>query len=404
MPTDRIRTLIGLYFNETINDAEIRELSRWVTKHASDEELATLLQDCWSQHHPNVIMPEMASQNIISSILNPVLTTEGSSIISLPPATANSNTKIVWLKRISVAASIIIVFTIGYFKFTTPSMPHIEEVASLSSISEIKPGGQKALLTLSDGSQIILDSASNGLLTQQGNTKVIKLANGKLQYASSAVSSGEVLYNTMSTPPGGQYQLVLPDQSRVWLNASSSVRYPTSFLGKERMVQITGEAYFEVAKNATQPFIVKTARGQEVRVLGTHFNINEYSDEPEVKTSLLEGSIRLTKDKKNVLLTPGNQAHVNTAGEIKIVANADMEEAIAWKNGSFQFNSADIHTVMRQAARWYNIEVEYKGIPANENRFTGKIPMSVNLSRLLKWMEWSDIRFELKGKKLIIFQ
>ena len=206
----------------------------------------------------------------------------------------------------------------------------------------------------------------------------------------------------MSTPAGGQYQLTLPDGSKIWLNASSSIHYPTAFLEKERTVTITGEAYFEIAKDANKPFIVKMYNGAEVKVLGTHFNIKAYTDEEEIKTTLLEGSINIFNGLKNSLLVPGNQAKMDKSGVIKVQANADLEEAVAWKNGNFQFTSADVTTVLRQAARWYNIEVVYAGNPSTENKFTGKIPMSVNLSRLLKWLEYSDVHFKLDKKKLIV--
>ena len=401
MLPERLQVLMELYFEKSINEVELQELSQWVTIHANDETLLQLLEQRWHKHQTLNTLSHAESERIIADILTP---SSSKQIISSGVNVIPINTKVIWLKRIAVAASVLIIFSIGYFNLKpTTIAPATNIVVSVPTNKNDKmPGGQKALLTLSDGSQIILDSASNGLLSQQGGTKVIKLANGQLKYAANSLGNTETVYNTMSTPAGGQYQITLPDGSKVWLNASSSIHYPTAFLEKERRVTITGEAYFEIAKNANKPFIVKVYNGAEVKVLGTHFNVKSYADEDEIQTTLLEGSINIYNGLKNNLLVPGNQAKIDKSGVIKVQADADLEEVVAWKNGNFQFNSADIKSVLRQAARWYNIEVVYLGKPSTENRFTGKIPMSVNLSRLLKWLEYSDIHFKLDGKKLIV--
>jgi len=401
MLPERLQILMELYFDKSINEVELHELSQWVTIHANDETLLQLLEQQWHKHQALHTLSDAESERIIADILTPSsskqITPSGNNVISI-------NTRVIWLKRIAVAASVLIIFSIGYYKLKPSNIsPSTNSIVTVPvNKSDIPPGGQKALLTLSDGSQIILDSASNGLLSQQGGSKVIKLANGQLQYAATTLGGTEIVYNTMTTPAGGQYQLTLPDGSKVWLNASSSIHYPTAFLEKERRVTITGEAYFEIAKNANKPFIVSIYNGAEVKVLGTHFNIKAYTDEDEIKTTLLEGSINIYNGLKNNFLLPGNQAKIDKSGAIKVQADADLEEAVAWKNGNFQFNSADVAAVLRQAARWYNIEVVYAGKPSTENRFTGKIPMSVNLSRLLKWLEYSDVHFKLDGKKLIV--
>ena len=403
MLPERLQILMGLYFDKTINEVQLHELSQWVTIHSNDEELIQLLAQQWHNHQADATISDLESDRIISAIL----TSSSATQITAPENNVISiRTKVKWLKRLAVAASILIIFSVGYFKLKpTNSLPPTNIIAKGTPVkNDIIPGGQKAILTLSDGSQIVLDSASNGLLSQQGGTKVIKLANGQLEYAANAGSGTEMVYNTMSTPAGGQYQLTLPDGSKVWLNASSSIHYPTAFTQNERRVTITGEAYFEIAKDANKPFIVKVYNGAEVKVLGTHFNIKAYTDEEEIKTTLLEGSINIYSGLKNNLLVPGNQAIIDKSSAMKMQANADLEEAVAWKNGNFQFTGADVTTVLRQAARWYNIEVVYAGKPSTENKFTGKIPMSVNLSRLLKWLEYSDVHFKLEGKKLIVTQ
>lgn len=401
MLPERLQILIELYFDKTINEVELHELSQWVTLHAADEKLLQLLQQRWYKQQALNTLSKAESERIIAAILTPLSSTQ---IIPFPNNRVTGNAKTTWLKRIAVAASLLIILSVGYFVLRpTHVSPSTNSIATINANkNDIMPGGQKALLTLSDGTQIVLDSASNGLLSKQGGTKVIKLANGQVEYTASNLGSIETLYNTMSTPAGGQYQLTLPDGSKVWLNASSSIHYPTAFLEKERRVTITGEAYFEIAKDASKPFIVKIYNGAEVKVLGTHFNIKAYTDEDEIKTTLLEGSINISTGLKNNLLVPGNQAKIDKSGVLKVEANADLEEAVSWKNGNFQFNSADVTSVLRQAARWYDIEIVYSGKPSTENRFTGKIPITVNLSRFLKWLEYSDVHFKLDGKKLIV--
>lgn len=271
--------------------------------------------------------------------------------------------------------------------------------------NDIAPGGNKATLTLGNGSVIILDSAHVGELFTQGKTKIIKQDSGRIAYKPVAGISVEVSYNTLTTPRGGQYQLMLPDGSMVWLNAASSIRYPTVFTGNRREVEINGEAYFEIAKDPRKPFIVNVAGNASVEVLGTHFNINAYNDEAFVRTTLLEGSIKMfmlqAKDQQ-VILTPGDQALFDMHDkEIKTIKNADIEQAVAWKNGRFQFKSADIESLMRQVARWYDIEVLYTGVKTND-RFSGKISRSATLTELLQILATSHVHFKLEGRTLTV--
>ena len=232
-------------------------------------------------------------------------------------------------------------------------------IAVTPKTEDIAPGGDKAILTLADGTKVVLDTAGNGAITRQGNVTVIKL-NGQLAYQPSTLTSTSTLtYNTISTPRGGQYQLVLADGSKVWLNAASSLRFPTAFAGKERRVEVTGEAYFEVAHDAAMPFIVQ--RGEaEVKVLGTHFNINGYEDEPSLKITLLEGKVRVSSRDQTAVLKPGQQAQLQTTNsKLQTTNQVDIDEVVAWKNGLFQFEQADIKTIMRQVARWYNVDVVF---------------------------------------------
>ena len=265
---------------------------------------------------------------------------------------------------------------------------------------DVAPGGDKAILTLGDGTRVVLDTAGNGALTKQGNVTVIKL-NGQLAYNKQETASTEVLYNTITTPRAGQYQLVLADGTKVWLNAESSLRFPTAFVGKERKVALTGEGYFEVAHNEKQPFVVQ--RGDaEVQVLGTHFNVNGYTDEPSLKITLLEGRVLVKKSQELVYLNPGQQAVVQPGQqEIRVDYDVDTEEVTAWKNGLFVFNNTPLETIMKQLQRWYDVEVVYQGeIP--KDRFNGSISRDNNLSEVLKVLEYSNVKFSVQGKTITV--
>ena len=273
------------------------------------------------------------------------------------------------------------------------------EVTAGHRKNEIVPGGNKAILTLADGSTVILDDAKNGVLAQQGDTKVIKLNGGKLNYDASA-GANEVLYNTISTPRGGKYQIELPDGSQVWLNAESSLRFPTAFIGKERKVEISGEAYFEITKNKAMPFTVR-AQDADVVVLGTHFNIMAYTNETSLKTTLLEGSVKFIKNRIVNILKPGQQSQLLKSGGVKVVGGVDVDEVVAWKNGTFNFNGTDIGTVIRQLSRWYDVEAVYKGDV--DELFYAEIPRSTKLSDVLKALELTGkVRFEIDGRRIIV--
>lgn len=266
----------------------------------------------------------------------------------------------------------------------------------------IMPGSDKATLTLADGTVVNLDSAGTGVLTVQGNSKVEKTTHGQIVYKNSNANADAVTYNTLRTPRGGQYKITLPDGTDVWLNANSSISYPTVFAGKERNVDITGEAYFEVAEDAERPFTVKVNNNLDVLVLGTHFNINSYEDESTINTTLLEGAVLVRTPGAARHLNPGQQAKVTPAGDgIVGVKRVDANSAVAWKNGYFSFEDADIPTVMRQLSRWYNIEVKYsEKIP--EETFTGEIGRSLTQEQLFKVLSQAKINFKVEGGRRII--
>jgi transmembrane sensor len=320
-----------------------------------------------------------------------------------------------WM-RVAAAAVIVVIGTGAYFFNQPEKQQPNQKIASTESHKvqqDVLPGGNKAILTLANGEQIILDSAANGVLAQQGNANVVKLANGQLAYKGTGAKADEIIYNTLGTPRGGQYRLVLPDGSKVWLNAISSIRYPTAFAGKERIVEITGEAYFEVTKDETKPFkvLVKNQQAEpgvdyndlQITVLGTHFNVNAYNDEPAIKTTLVEGSVKVTRKEQSIVIKPGEQTQLNNSGILKVVHNANVDEAVAWRNGLFEFQDADLQSILRQVMRWYDVDVDYQvNIP--ERYFTAIISRDKTLTGVLEILKLSDIDYKLEGKKLVITQ
>jgi transmembrane sensor len=303
----------------------------------------------------------------------------------------------------NVAAAAIVLLLSGTAVYHWYNKHEQQKLAAQSKAivkHDVDPGDNKAVLTLANGSKLILDSAKIGLLNQSGNIVINKTKDGQVVYSADKgqQQNGPIAYNTISTPTGGQYQVVLPDGSKVWLNSASSLKFPTAFTGNERDVELTGEGYFEVAKNKAKPFNVKV-KDIDVYVLGTHFNIMAYGDEAAVKTTLLEGSVRLTQGKVSNLLKPGQQGVINDKG-IKII-DVDTDEAVAWKNGFFDFERANIQDIMKQLSRWYGTEVMYEGkIPDDE--FVGKISRDVKLSQVLHILELSHVRFRIENKKIIV--
>jgi len=304
-------------------------------------------------------------------------------------------------KKLAVAASVIgLVFASGYFILKYAGNYSKNQKYSAHNLANISPGRNIAYLTLGNGAKIILSNAKNGAIAKQGSASVIKI-NGKLAYQNQATKDTTVVYNSLSTPRGGQYQVELPDGTHVWLNAASTLRYPTAFTGKLRVVEVTGEAYFEVAKNKEKPFIVKVD-SSEVRVLGTHFDVMAYRDEQSVKTSLFEGSVQFTHLSQSSLLKPGQQLQLTKSGRLSVVDNLDLDNEIAWKNGLFHFENADIETVMRQLSRWYDIDVDFKG-KKTDDLFFVEMPESSNLADVLKVLEITGhIKFQIEGRRLTI--
>lgn len=299
--------------------------------------------------------------------------------------------------RYAAAAALIIgIATITWQHTRTPAPPAI----SLRESAPIAPGREGAILTLADGSQMVLDSAGNGVIAHQNGARVV-LQNGQLAYNSTGGGAGAVAYNTVSTPKGRQFKLILPDGTKVWLNAASAIKYPTAFSGTTRAITVEGEAYFEVAANDKAPFTV-TAGGATIEVLGTSFNVNAYTNENSIRTTLLSGAVRVSAYQHSATLKPAQQATVKPSGAgLTVTSQVDTDQVMAWKNGLFNFENASLDEVMRQLERWYDIEVVYqKGIPPT--RFGGEINKQNTLQDVLQILEGSNVHFQLQGRKLIV--
>ncbi|HEY0174833.1 MAG TPA: FecR domain-containing protein [Pedobacter sp.] len=302
--------------------------------------------------------------------------------------------------RIAVAASVLFCLAIGGYLLLSKDTPN--QNLELSKYKYITPGGYKATLTLASGRQIVLTGAKNGELAVQGHTAIHKIAEGQINYAAGTVNENTALiYNTVTTPRGGQYRVVLPDGSRVWLNAASSISFPTAFIASDRSVTITGEAYFEVTPNKHKPFRV-SAGGQTVEVLGTHFNINAYTDEQDIHTTLLEGSVKLTQGNNQVLIRPGQEALLARHTNNFTVKQADLEKAVAWTNGNFVFTHDNIRSIMRQISRWYDVDVFYQGKTAHKD-FVGSVSRFDNVAKVLNTLQLTGtVLFKVEGRRITV--
>lgn len=300
----------------------------------------------------------------------------------------------------SVAASLLLAVSI--YGLIDRMHSAAVQPASVAAVSRpIMPGRNTATLTLANGQQILLDSVGKGVLAMQGACKVVKADSGHLSYLAAGGQPAAIAYNVLTTPRSGQYQLTLPDGSRVWLNNVSSLHYPTSFVGKVRVVELsTGEAYFEIARDAARPFVVKV-RDESVEVLGTSFNVMAYPEEGGTQTTLLSGAVQVRTGKAAIKLKPDEQAQVETGGGLKVLQDVASQDIVSWKDGFFYFGRASFEAMMRQLARWYDVDVVYEG-KAPDMEFGGKIDRSLPLDDLLKFLDKNQIHFRLQGRQLIV--
>lgn len=311
-------------------------------------------------------------------------------------------TKKLWFPSIAAAAALVLIIggSLFYYKYSAPvEHAHLANVA----VKDVAPGISAATLILGDGKGIALSKVKNGKVADQSGVSIIKTADNKLVYQSSGSKADRVQINTILTAKGEEYQVDLPDGTKVWLNAASSVKFPATFAELEnRTVELTGEAYFEVAKDKLHPFIVKTAK-QDIKVLGTHFNISSYADEKVTRTTLLEGAVKVCPkgDKSAIaILKPGQQAQLSASG-LKIKA-VDVSDSMAWKNGDFVFDNEDFASILKQISRWYNVEIVDEG-KHDGVQLTGMVSRSKNLSTVLKSIEkTAKVKFRIEGKKVTV--
>ncbi len=377
--------LLKKYLSGDCTVAEINEVDEWFdSMDAVPEELVGLSDN----------QRKLVEDKIFERILLNIGVKEQQKSLLIPKKSISIRT-ILW-----AAASLILVLgTVLIWRYNAQLNLQSQQ-AKLHQSVHIKPGGNRAVLTLGDGSSVELTEAKIGALADQQNVSVVKTAEGELRYKIHARSaSADISYNKIATPVGGKYSVVLPDGTKAWLNSKSSLRFPTAFKGAERVVQMTGEVYFEVAKNPNQPFKVQSG-GTEIKVLGTHFDVMAYNDEVGQKTTLLEGSIQLSSGNFYQLLKPGQQALVDPSG-IKVNHNCDLEAVMAWRNDLFIFKDMEIKEIARQLSRWYDIQVVFRGTPS-KIAYTGTISKDVELSELLGMLQFTGLKYELNRNQLII--
>lgn len=320
-------------------------------------------------------------------------------IMPMPPAPGTNTRRLRWWYY-SAAAVLLAVTFVFFPREKEPDAQPGEAVSRLQEPGDVLPGVSKASLVLDDGTVIALDADAVTQLTEADGTTIDK-QHDKIVYGSAAGNDRKVFYNTLNIPRGGEYQLVLPDGSKVWLNAASSLRFPTRFAGGERVVQLDGEGYFEIAKNEQQPFRVTTAEGMEVVVTGTSFNIMAYKDEAYVKTTLAEGSVRIRKGNNTISLLPSLQAILQKDTDKIEVKEADIDKEVAWKNGMIEFYDDDLPYIMRQLSRWYDVEAGFEGgIPAG--RYNGSIPRQATLSEVMQILKLAGVKYWLDNKRVVI--
>ena len=403
MNTERnhIANLLERYATKSATEAEETELFNLITNASNEDEMKSILLSLQENQEPLSNFDRTQWEPVLQSILQNSLTVVSQQKpIRRIPWLASSRT----IKRIAVAASILLIIGLGsYFLWFQPASNIQHPVSSIQPTDVQAPQATKATITLADGRIVTLDSAANGTLATQGNINVVKTADGKIIYQSSIKNpASSIQYNTLSNPRGSKViNMTLADGSVVWLNAGSSIKYPVSFASNERRVTMSGEAYFEVAHNADKPFYV--SKGDvSVQVLGTHFNVNAYDDESDIKVTLLEGSVRVSSIQHPgfSILKPGQQAQISS--DIKVVNGADIEQVMAWKNGLFQFGGSDVETVMRQLSRWYDVDIKYEG-PKPIANFRGTISRQESIAEVLKMLELTKaVKFRIEGKTVIV--
>jgi ferric-dicitrate binding protein FerR (iron transport regulator) len=428
-----MEALLQKYLRDELSPEELHTFRAWATREENRAALEALLARWVGREMPFQEVDPLDADALYEAVVQkagipaPAAANERPRAIAggpTPVAVATPPRLIRRILPLSVAAACVLAL-VGTWLFRSPVNKTIRQSAAAPA-APIVPAGNKAVLTLAGGQQVVLDSAANGTLATQGGMQVVKLAGGRLAYRGADTGQALALYNKIETPRGGFFQLVLPDGSKVWLDAASSLRYPVRFTGLERTVELTGEAYFDIAPNATHPFKVMT-RGVAVQVLGTAFNVMAYADEEAVRTTLVSGSVRVAHDAaagdaaaqggvahdwaahdadggeaSTRQLHPGEQASWQNGGAAWALTHPDLREVLAWKQGEFRFQDARIDAIMRQIGRWYDVDIVYSG-PLPGNTFNGVIPRKEDVRQLLAVLEQTgDVRFAVKGRTIVV--
>ncbi|MFI5136919.1 MAG: FecR domain-containing protein [Sphingobacteriales bacterium] len=382
MSKNKIADLLARYQSGQCTPEEKALVDEWFAAHGAEqtsiEQMNAEEQDAWA-----------------SALFSEINSTNKENDRKIIPISVNRR---LW-PRIAAAASILLFISAGSYFLLHKKQPN-QQIAQTKPF-DIKPGSKKAILQLANGQQIALNEAPTGKLAQQGNATVTKTADGQVSYiAQNSTAPTADIYNTITTRRGGYYPLKMADGTIAILDAASSIRYPVTFNGKERRVEITGQVYFIVAHNADKPFKVMV-KDQVIQDIGTEFNINAYGDEPYIRTTLVEGGVKVTKQQQSVLLVPGQQAVADMEKNTLRIQTANVSDVIAWKNGQTSFNNEDIQEIMRKVSRWYDVDVQYEGqIPTRG--FDGSISRNANLSDLLKILEFNNIHFKVDGKTITV--
>lgn len=384
MPKERIAFLLKKKLDKTANDSEIAELSQ-LFLHADPAELNAVLKPIWEEYQASHLMPKDQSDELLAKILQ----TQKETHILLPFTKQR-----IWIRYAAAAVILFALFGSSYLFYFKKDQA---KTTIVKYKGDVAPGFEGARLKLSDGRSIMIDSIKDGLVAVDGSVKIFK-EQGRLLYKG---ASEGIIYNEITTELGRQWSAVLPDGTMVWLNASSSLRYPLKFANNERLVEMQGEAAFKVVHNAAQPFRVKVGK-QIIEDIGTEFNVKAYADEAEIKTTLIEGSASITTTYSKTVIKAGELSSVDVLTQKNTMSKADLDIASAWRNGLFSFKDADIKTVMKDIARWYNVEVKYEGKVSELPDFSGKMGRNLTLKQVMKVLSIMGVQFRIEEDKRIV--
>jgi transmembrane sensor len=378
---------LQLYFNGSISPEQKEQLAAWIQEHGHTEQFELLMQQSWQQYQPGQAVDDEKAGEWLQNVLR-----HSTVELAIPMKTRSR----VWM-RWAAAAVIIIIAGLGILFMLQPNKKPAEQPVAVQH-DVPAPASSKAVLTLANGERITLDSAGNGALAMQGATNVVKLEDGKIAYQGNE-NAGSTQFNTLTVPAGSRITgITLSDGTTVTLNAASSITYPVVFNSTVRKVKISGEVYFEVSKRKV-PFIVDVNGKTEVEVLGTHFNVKAYDEEESIKTTLLEGKVKVSK----TILEPGQQAVITNDAQISVRNDIDLDAVMSWKNGMFLYKGIDIKTIMREVARTYNVKINYESV--STEKFYAEVSRNTNISSLLKMLELTgEVHFKVRDNQVTVMK